>query len=218
MGRLYLVRHGRTAWNSEEVFRGLADIPLDEVGRRQAAMLRDALSTQAPETAWIVSSPLMRGLETARVISEAFPHAELRADPSFTDIDVGEWSGLTLSEVRSRYPELLEKWMKEPHLASYPGGQALREVQDRAWSGVRALLPVLRESDVILVSHRLVLKTVILKVVGAGLENFWSFRLDTGSISILETGRQGEEDKLALCRLNDTSHLASLGIPDKRDF
>ena len=218
MARLYLVRHGRTAWNNEEVFRGLADIPLDEVGREQAGMLRDALAQQAPHCRLIVSSPLMRGKETAGAISEAFPKAEVRVDPAFTDIDTGDWSGLTLTEVRARYPEEWDKWVNQPHLARYPGGQSLEEVQARAWAGVASLVPVLRDGDVIVVSHRLVLKTVILKVLGAGLENFWRFRLDTGSVSVLETDVQGGGERLTLCRLNDTSHLAQLRKPDRKDF
>ena len=218
MARLYLVRHGRTAWNNEEVFRGLSDIPLDEVGRRQAAMLRDALAEQAPGSRLIVSSPLMRGKETAGAISEAFPSVQVRVDQAFTDIDTGEWSGLTLAEVKSRYPEAWDTWVNEPHLARYPGGQSLDEVQARAWAGVRSLMPALRDSDVIVVSHRLVLKTIILKALGAGLQNFWKFRLDTGSVSVFETEAGGGEERLTLCRLNDTTHLRALAKPDRRDF
>jgi broad specificity phosphatase PhoE len=81
-----------------------------------------------------------------------------------------------------------------------------------------ALCPLARGGDVIVVSHRLTLKTVILKVVGASLQDFWSIRLDTASISILETTDFGAGERLTLSRLNDVSHLARLGIPDRIDF
>lgn len=218
MGRLFMVRHGRTAWNKSEVFRGIADIPLDEVGRRQASLVRDALVSQAPRAVSIVSSPLARGRETAEIIAGAFSALEVRVDPFFTDIDVGEWNGLTLSEVQARYPGIYEKWVREPHLVPFPGGQDLKEVQDQAWAGIVALMSEVREADVILVSHRLVLKTLILKIIGAGLDSFWNLRLDTGSISVLETGCYGAEDRLTVVRLNDTSHLSPLALPDRIDF
>lgn len=223
MGRLYLVRHGRTAWNKGEVFRGTADVPLDDVGREQGRLVGEALKTQARRAARILSSPLSRAMETASIIAEAFAGVSAEADDRLTDIDVGEWSGVSLEEVSRRYPGQYQGWALTPHLFRFPGGQMLREVQEQAWQAVRDAAPLLADSDVILVSHRLTLKALALKAVGAGLEHFWKVRLDTGSISVLELGEAvtGDPDagsRLVLSRLNDVSHLAPLRLQDRIDF
>ena len=235
MGKLYLVRHGRTAWNKGEVFRGTTGVPLDEVGREQAKLLGRALCEQAPNPIAVFCSPLSRATETASIVSEAFgryktsdtsdtsdtcsiPRPIPLPDLRFTDIDVGEWSGMALTDVETKYPGQYDAWVRTPHLVRFPGGQTLQEVQDQAWNGVESLVTLARENDVILVSHRLTLKTIILKAVGAGLEDFWSIRLDTASISILEMTSNGGGQRLTLSRLNDVSHLAQMRLPDRIDF
>ncbi|HYR01796.1 MAG TPA: histidine phosphatase family protein, partial [Syntrophobacteria bacterium] len=56
MTKLYLVRHGQTAWNVGEIFRGRADIPLDETGRREAGLAGEALREATIHA--VYSSPL----------------------------------------------------------------------------------------------------------------------------------------------------------------
>ena len=60
MGRIYLLRHGQTAWNKEEVFRGTLDVPLDDVGRRQARDAGRALKRKGLKDPVIYCSPQAR--------------------------------------------------------------------------------------------------------------------------------------------------------------
>ena len=62
MGRIYLVRHGQTAWNKARIFRGRADVPLNEQGRREAACAAEAL--RAVPLTCVYTSPLSRARET----------------------------------------------------------------------------------------------------------------------------------------------------------
>ena len=70
MGEVVVIRHGETAWNRDEVFRGRADVPLSERGREQAQRLAGALAGRPIEA--VYSSPLCRARETA----EGLPGAE----------------------------------------------------------------------------------------------------------------------------------------------
>lgn len=210
-----MVRHGRTAWNREEIFRGMSDVPLDDVGREQARLLKEALSCCANIRS-IVASPLSRAFETASIIATG--PVTVTADGRFADIDAGSWEGQTLAEITVRYPEEFSVWVNSPERFCFPGGESLSEVQERAWRGVLSLVPVLREHDVVVVSHRLVLKTVILRTIGAGLENFWRIRIDTASISVMELDPLRDEPFFVVTRLNDTSHLKPLDWKDPRDF
>jgi broad specificity phosphatase PhoE len=99
---LLLVRHGETDWNRENRFQGHADQPLNDRGREQARELAGSLGSQ-PLTA-LYTSPLRRASETAEIVGR-----ELGLDPrpyeALREIDVGDWQGLTISEVKARFPE-----------------------------------------------------------------------------------------------------------------
>ena len=66
MTELILVRHGETVWNVEKIYRGRADVDLDEVGIKQAELLGKYLSNWKLEA--VYSSPLKRALDTANIV------------------------------------------------------------------------------------------------------------------------------------------------------
>jgi broad specificity phosphatase PhoE len=90
MTKVYLVRHGQTAWNVGEIFRGRADIPLDDVGRNEAMLAGEALKDAAIHV--VYSSPLSRSMETARSIAK-FHNLTVTPLEAITDISYGEWEG-----------------------------------------------------------------------------------------------------------------------------
>ena len=68
MTSIYLVRHGQTAWNKEEIFRGRTDIPIDETGLKQAELVGQYF--KGMEIHAIYSSSLSRALQTAQKIAQ----------------------------------------------------------------------------------------------------------------------------------------------------
>lgn len=210
MATLYLVRHGETQFNRELMFRGRTEVPLNRRGRGQAKLAAEALAKK--KVARVFTSPLARAQQTAKPIADklSLPYMQLEA---LTDMDFGSWTGLSLEEVGERFPKELEGWKNEPARANIPGGETLAEVQERV---MPAVLEELASADegVVLVTHRVVLKTVICGLLGWGEAGFWRFRIDTGSLSIFENTTRGARCTL----LNDTSHLRRLHLPAGADF
>ncbi|MBO0813445.1 MAG: histidine phosphatase family protein, partial [Microlunatus sp.] len=60
--RVIVWRHGRTEWNATGRYQGQADIPLDDLGRRQAASAAQVIKELKPTA--IFSSDLSRAAET----------------------------------------------------------------------------------------------------------------------------------------------------------
>lgn len=58
MLEIVLVRHGETAFNASETFRGRADVPLNETGLKQAELLGEHLSSEKIDV--VYSGPLRR--------------------------------------------------------------------------------------------------------------------------------------------------------------
>jgi phosphoserine phosphatase len=99
---ILLVRHGETDWNLERRWQGHADRPLNETGREQARALADRLAGDRLEA--VYASDLSRARETAEIVA-ARHGLEVAIEPRLREVDVGEWSGLTLAEAEERFPE-----------------------------------------------------------------------------------------------------------------
>jgi len=110
MIRLLLVRHGQSTWNAEERWQGHADPPLSALGERQARAAAAATAALAPTA--VMSSDLARARLTAELIAPAGMLPSVQ--PALRERDVGEWTGLTRTEINERYPGYLEGFRAPP--------------------------------------------------------------------------------------------------------
>ncbi len=163
------VRHGETEWNRERIYRGSRDIPLNDNGRRQAAVTAAALQKRTIDSAY--TSPLSRAAETAHLVLE--PHGiDAVEDEALSDFDYGEWEGVGQDEVKQRWPAEYEEWTTRPHEARPPGGTSLLEVFDRSFPMMVTVARKHEGGTVALFSHRVVNKLLVLGALGLGLERF----------------------------------------------
>jgi probable phosphoglycerate mutase len=201
MIRVILVRHGQTEWNRVERFRGRADIPLNEIGRRQAEATALRIATEWQPAA-LYSSPLSRALETAEAIVR---HLKLpvQIHPDLIDIDYGDWQGLTPDEARERWSEVINAWYNAPHLARIPNGETLDDLRLRAMATIKELAARHEGETIVLVGHTVINRVILLGVMGLGNNRFWKLRQDTCAINVFEANR----DDFTIVSLNDTCHL-----------
>ena len=148
MTTLLLVRHGETDWNRENRFQGHADPPLNDLGRRQARELAEALAADPP--AAVYTSPLRRARETAAIVADrlGLPLAEVEA---LREIDVGEWMGLTRAEVEQRYPEDFRRWIGFGQ--GWQRGETYEQLAERVVPALLALAERHRGDRVLAVTH-----------------------------------------------------------------
>jgi broad specificity phosphatase PhoE len=203
--RLIIVRHGETAWNRGNIYRGTYDIPLNDNGRQQARLTAAALKRYPIDIAY--TSPLSRAAETARITLaphgiEASPHQDL------LDFDYGEWTGKQQEEVRQTWPAEFEEWSARPHQARPPGGTTLQEVSDRCTTMMVEVAARHDGSTVALFSHRVVNKLLVLGALGLGLDRF-PFIVQ-GNCSFNEILVQ--DGTFTIESLNNTAHMIEGGV------
>ena len=138
---IYLTRHGETHYNRQNRFNGRTDSPLTEVGvaeaHRQGRVLSKVIE---PESGLrIVSSPLGRAVHTAEIIRDQMRMTgqEIQTDPRLTEISFGEWEGLTIEEIRARFPGEWERRHQNMWTYVVPGGESYEMVARRATSWLR---------------------------------------------------------------------------------
>jgi alpha-ribazole phosphatase len=198
--RLYLLRHGETTWNVARRYQGALDSPLSRAGRVQTLRLGETLA-RVPLRA-VYSSPLARALETAAAIAGAH-RLPVRAHDGLGEIRVGEWEGLSVSEIETRYAEAVRGWYETPHLTRIPGGETIEEMRERAVAAVDEIVRAHAGEPVAVVAHGGVNKTVLLTALGAPLSCYWRIRQGNACISVLEYG----PGRPVVWAMNDTTHL-----------
>jgi len=196
--KVILVRHGETDWNLERRIQGgSTDTPLNRRGIEQAKSLAKKLEKE--DIRAIYSTPLQRGLDTAKTI--ACQHKlEVVTEPSLREIEAGELEGVTLVELGRHFSELLIKSGGDEMFTRVPGGESLPEVQQRGWEVVRRLAAKHPDGALVLVSHYFVILSIVCSVLELPLSQIPSLKLDTGSISIVNL----DSDRARLELFNDT--------------
>jgi broad specificity phosphatase PhoE len=200
---VYLVRHGQTAWNKEEIFRGRTDVPLDETGLRQAELAGEYFRRIQIDA--IYSSPLARAWETAQTIAQV---SSLQVQPleGILDMSFGKWEGRSHQEIRERDTETYRLWMEEPHRVRLPGGESLEEVRTRSMAALEGVIRTHAGKTLVLVSHRVINKVLICGVLGIDNSHFWQIGQDTTAINLI-LHRNGA---YILSLMNETCHLKVL--------
>ncbi len=180
MTQIILVRHGRTPWNKDKIFRGSIDVPHDEVGREEARLAGEWLKGETIHAAYC--SPLSRARDTAEAIAShhGVPVQDL---PGLTDLRYGDWEGVPLAEVKERYAELYRQWESAPHTVRFPGGETLEELRQRALAAVDTVLQRHPGQTVLLAAHRAVNKVLICAFIGLDNSHFWRIGQDTTAIN-----------------------------------
>ena len=210
MAKLILARHGETVWNIEKIYRGRADVNLDEMGIKQAELLGKCLGNLELEA--IYSSPLRRAMDTANIVAR-YQKISAHITEGLVDFDYGEWQSLPEQEAKMLYPTLHNEWHNTPHKVKMPGGESLEDVRRRAIEVVNDVLAKYQGS-VVLVSHRVVNKVLICFLLGLDNSYFWNIKQDVGGITIFDY----VDGRFVLTRQNDTSHLKELQKSVLDDF
>lgn len=164
LSRLILVRHGETEGQSSIRYHGVTDVPLSDLGRRQALEARARIPGETFETVW--SSTLCRAWESARLIAPGWP---VRIEFDFREIDFGRWEGLTREEIATVDPELFADWQAKKPAFEFPEGESRADFRRRIARGLERLRATGARSALV-VAHKGVVRTLLELVAGQTLE------------------------------------------------
>lgn len=126
--RVYMARHGQTAYNFERRFQGQLPVPLDDIGRRQAAELGERAAQHDFAALWC--STLQRARETAEIVAERMG-MEVEYDARLAETDAGDWTDMLFSEVQAVAPELFAKFLAGDPSFAFPGGESFAQQEQR---------------------------------------------------------------------------------------
>jgi broad specificity phosphatase PhoE len=136
---IYYIRHGETQWNADGKLQGQQDIPLNDLGRTQAAHAGNILAGlfardgRNEQSLAFVASPLGRARSTMELVRGALklPLADYAIDDRLREIGYGLWEGSTLAQMQASDPDVFARRQADKWTVSPPDGESYASVQLR---------------------------------------------------------------------------------------
>jgi len=205
---LLLVRHALNDWVGKCLAGWTPGVHLNDEGRAQAASLAQRLA--AVPLAAVYSSPLERTLETAQPLAEAHD-LTVEVREALGEIRVGDWTGRALKELKDE--ALWPVVQIYPGGARFPGGESMREVQDRMVAQLDAIREAHPGQTVAVVSHADPIKMAAAYYAGLPLDLFQRLSISPASVTAFAFTRFGPR----LVCLNHTESLPSFEIEKEEE-
>ncbi len=181
MKTIYLLRHGEIPGASPRRFVGQMELALTENGRGQMRWVADRLRDAGIDC--LVASPLGRCRESAEILAAALGLSP-QIEPALAEITLGAWEGLTVDEVRQRFPGSYEARGKHIAIFRPPAGESFSDLGNRAWPAFLRILDG-AAANIAIVGHAGVNRVLLCRMLGMPLPLLFRLRQDHACINII---------------------------------
>ena len=174
---LVLLRHGRTDLNRRRLLQGASDLPLDDLGRRQAVEAGDYVRRH-----WkidkVVCSPRRRARQTVTLAGFG---EDVIVEDRLAEMDYGELEGTPVPVASG---ELFDAWSADPGYAP-AGGESLAAVYERSVRAAEDLLATSANQTVLVCSHANPIKAIVSWALGGTASGILRMYLRQASVSVV---------------------------------
>lgn len=164
MRRLYIARHGETAWNAIQRLQGATDIPLNETGKAQALAIGEAL--RGAGIVKVATSDLVRARETGAIAGSVLGLEVGTVDHELRERSFGVFEGLNRDELETRFPKEWRAWKE--HGVVPEGGEHPEAIVARMKRAIGRILEA--GGPTLVVSHGAAMRLVLSDIGGTPIE------------------------------------------------
>ncbi len=182
----HLLRHGEHVLAGRVLAGRTPGVGLSEKGRAEIVAVAERLS--GDRIAALYASPLQRTRETAEILASRLG-LPIGYREDVLELDFGDWTGLTFDQVRAH--ERWELWRSCRSIASVPGGESMRQVQDRAVGALFDLKRAHPDQNLVIVSHGDVIRAALLFALGMPLDLYSRIEVAVASLSTMHIDDSG---------------------------
>jgi broad specificity phosphatase PhoE len=163
---IVLARHGRTEWHLDNRYTGSTDLPIDEVGVRQAQQLKEWAIDYEPDALWC--SPMLRARQTIAPMAEALAQTPT-LDARLREVDFGSAEGKILSELP---PAVAKAFELNPVRDHFPGGEHPAQAADRGYEVFQEIGRRHEGQKVLVVAHNTLIRLLVCRALGLRLSDY----------------------------------------------
>ena len=182
--RIYLIRHGQVVGHETFPIFGHTDVELTDVGITQMKQVAEKL--RLIELDGIYSSDLKRASMGARCIA-AHHTVPIHLLQELREMHFGNWEGMTLSEIRTGFPEELERRQEDIVQYRAPGnGESVAVLSDRVMKAFENILSMHENGNIAIVAHGAVNRVILSHALGLDLSRMFHIQQDYGCLNVIE--------------------------------
>jgi len=197
--KLIAIRHGETAWNTQGREMGQLDSPLTPLGIQQAHCIARRLKRSSFDV--LYSSDLGRSVQTAGIIASTCGMT-VNIDEGLRERHMGIFQGLTVAEMRERFPIERQDYERIGFDYVIPGGESARQRLERSVRVLTAIAERHAKDTVVVITHGGFLMGFFEFVLNMQPGNGWRFKRYNGSYNAF----QYVDGQWSLEVWNDVSH------------
>jgi probable phosphoglycerate mutase len=186
--QLCVVRHGETAWNAEHRVQGQLDIPLNEIGLRQAQAVGLALREERFDA--LYSSDLVRARQTADPIANLLS-MEVLVEKNLRERHYGIFERLTYAEVRKMFPEDYARFEARDPGYAFRTGESLRDFSARSIAVISKIVNQHKNQNILVFTHGGVLDKLYRHITGLPLSAERNFGIPNAGLNRIEITADG---------------------------
>ena len=165
---IYLIRHGQTVKNKENVLQGRSNSPLNEAGKQQAKAAREKLKEAGVSFDKVYTSPLIRAVQTAEIIAGDVP---LIVDDRLIEMDYGPYEGM---ELKNPAPEVLDFFKDFAHNPAPVGMEQLPDIIARLGAFLEEIQEEAAQKNLLLSTHAIAMKGALEYLTPDSKGKYWS--------------------------------------------
>jgi broad specificity phosphatase PhoE len=159
------LRHGATDWNRQGRFQGRTDNPLNDDGIAQAHAAAEKL--RAVALGQVVSSPLLRAVQTAEIIANVASRT-VALDQGLIELDFGSFEGKPVRELMMQHGKNSAQGLVDMLPAD---SEPWAEVAARAMRSISQWLDRHPQDEILFVCHDAVMQSMAQRLTGGFFKN-----------------------------------------------
>jgi len=183
--KLYLIRHGQTDWNIKGKIQGSCDIELNDTGIKQAEKLSNMILENKYKFSKIYSSSQRRAVKTAEILSKV-TNVEYISIEGLDEINLGEWEGLSWTEVKEKYSTKYEEWYINRRYTKPPKGESYQDMLQRVLTSIHKIINE-NCDNVVIVTHSAVIMCIQCYLSNTPFDEMTKFKTDNTSITEIDS-------------------------------
>ncbi|MGZ8152551.1 MAG: histidine phosphatase family protein [Methylovulum sp.] len=187
--KIYLLRHGETAYSQRGAYCGALDAELTAEGRQMAQAFAEAYRT-IPWTDVYVS-PMKRAIATAQPLCDAMS-LPMQMRDGLKEIGYGAWEDRELNYVREHYQEDFIRWQTDPVWNPPTNGETAIQIAARALPIITEIESTYKDGNVLVVSHKATIRIILCSLLGIDVGRYRDrINAPAASVSIVKFGVYG---------------------------
>ncbi len=192
--RIYLVRHGDVEERYHQVFGGKLEMELSPKGHSQAQSLGGFFKDKVIDSYYC--SPMIRTRQTFAPIADAKGGIEPTIESDFREVDFGDWTGLTWSEVEEKYETDAHLWLQWLTDGKIPNAERITDYQERIERGLKTLAEKEKGKSVLIMCHGGVIRMLLSLMLGIPMRHMGGVEIEYASVSTVDYREPGSRARL----------------------